>query len=105
MANCPQCAHDVSTPSIFNLEGWSRLACNQCGSRLQVKGPRSLAFAPLVGTLPVLGMQGHAFATVAMILLFVVNVVIVRDLTHPQLRLRKRLPRPETHLNLNRSEN
>ena len=104
MAKCPACTQDVSTPSILDLEGWSRLACPNCGARLEVKAPRSLAFAPLVGSLPVLGMQGHAFATVAIVLMLAVNVIILLDFMHPELRLRKRLPQPEIPLNINRSE-
>lgn len=103
MANCPQCNHDLSTPSIFSLEAWSRLRCSDCGSRLELKAPRSLAFAPLVASLPVLGTQGHAFAWVAMVLMLVVDAVILVDFAHPQLRLRKCLPKPEVGLTLSSS--
>jgi hypothetical protein len=103
MPNCPQCTHNVSTPSIFNREAWSRLACGDCGARLEVKTPRSLAFAPLVASLPVLGTQGHAFAWVAIVLMLTVNAVILLDFAHPQLRLRLRLSKPETGLVLSSS--
>jgi len=49
-------------------------------------------------------MQGHAFAAVAVVLLVVVNAIILWDLTHPQLRLRKHKPRPEVGLNLSLSK-
>jgi len=103
MPNCPKCTRDVSTPSIFNLEAWSRLGCRDCGSRLEVKAPRSLAFAPLVASLPVLGTQGHAFAWVAIILMLTVNAVILLDFVHPQLRPRRRLPKPAIGLTLSTS--
>ena len=104
MAKCPRCTHEISTPSVFDLQRWARLACDQCGSRLQAKGPRSLAFAPLVASLPVLGMQGRPFAAVAVVLMVVVNAVILTDLMRPRLRLRKHQPQPEVGLNLSVSK-
>src|SRR5262249_12874959 len=85
MAKCPRCRNEISTPSILDLQQWARLACRKCGSRLQAKAPRALAFAPLAASLPVLGMQGRPFAAVAIVLMIVVNAIIFSDLTHPQL--------------------
>ena len=104
MAKCPRCAHEISTPAVLDLQQWARLSCQKCGSKLQAKAPRALAFAPLTASLPVLGMQGHTFAAVAVVLLVVVNAIILWDLTHPQLRLRKHKPRPEVGLNLSVSK-
>src|SRR5690348_4586612 len=100
MAKCPRCSYEISTPSILDLQRWARLACSQCGSRLQAKAPRALAFAPLVASLPVLGMQGRPFAAVAVLLMVVVDSIILIDLMRPQLRLRKHQPQPEVGLNL-----
>jgi hypothetical protein len=89
---------------VLDLQQWARLACRKCGSKVQAKAPRALAFAPLAASLPVLGMQGPSFATIAVVLMAVVNAVILADLTHPQLRLRKLQPRPELGLNLSVSK-
>lgn len=104
MAKCPHCSHDVSTPAVLDLQQWARLSCQNCGSKLQGKAPRALAFAPLTASLPVLGMQGRPFAAVAVVLLVVVNAIILWDLIHPQFRLRKHKPRPEVGLNLSVSK-
>ena len=100
MAKCPRCTHDISTPAVLDLQQWARLACRKCGSKLQAKAPRAIAFAPLAASLPVLGTQGRPFAAVAVVLMAVVNAVILIDLMRPQLRLRKHQPQPEVGLNL-----
>jgi DNA-directed RNA polymerase subunit RPC12/RpoP len=104
MAKCPRCSHNISTPAVLDLQQWARLACQNCGSKLQAKAPRALAFAPLAASLPVLGMQGRPFAAVAVVLMFVVNAIVLLDFIQPQLRPRKHQPRPEVELNFSVSK-
>lgn len=102
MAKCPVCDHDVRTPLFLNLEAWANLMCGQCKSRLEMRPPRSAAFAPLVAPLFVLARQGRVYAFFAFAYMFVTFFFLLLESFRPKLRLRRKpLPKPEIRLNIN----
>jgi hypothetical protein len=102
MATCPVCEHDVRTPFFLDLEGWSHLTCTQCKTRLEMKPPRSAAFAPVMAPLFVLARRGHFFAVIAFIYMFTILFLLLLESVRPKLRVRtKPLPKPEIRLNIN----
>jgi hypothetical protein len=73
---------------------------------LDRKNPRTfLVLPPLLICLSALGHQSHRFALLAEGVIVVAFVVMFVELMHPQLQLRKPLPKPETRLNLDGPSN
>ncbi len=106
MAKCPVCEHDVVTPFFLNVDKWRWLACPHCAARLERKNPRSLvALGPLLMVFIALGGRSHRFAVVAEVLLVAMFVVVFVEFMHPQLQLRKPLPKPEIELKINGPSN
>ena len=70
MATCPACNDDVATPSFLNLDAWRHLTCPHCQTRLEMKPPRSLVFAPLVAPLFILAREGRVFEVIAFVFMF-----------------------------------
>jgi hypothetical protein len=101
MVKCPVCEHDVAAPFFLNVDAWRWLVCPHCAARLERKNPRSVALLPLWIGLIALGGRGHRFAVIAEVLMGAIFVVILVEFMHPQLQLRKPLPKPETTLNIN----
>jgi hypothetical protein len=102
MAKCPVCDHDVRTPFLFNLDGWSHLTCAQCKARLEMKpSPVSSLLLPILLSLSWLGRLGHIFAVIAEVMVVFACVILVLLLIiRPQVQLRKRtLPNPAIRLN------
>ncbi len=103
MANCPACAHEVQTPSVLSLEGWSHLACTECKARLEMK-PRPAGFLllPILICLLWVSRLGHPYAVTAEILMAVATVALVMLLViHPAIRLRQnQIPKPGIRLNI-----
>jgi len=103
MAKCPGCGHDVSTPSVFNLQGWSQLTCPHCTAKLEMK-PRTVSFLFLAVLFFTswLGRLGHKFAVIADVLLVSATVAMVLALiVRPPVRLRRKaLPKPEIRLDI-----
>lgn len=101
MAMCPACDHEVRTPFVLNLDGWSHLTCTQCKARLEMKPPRFAIFAPLMAPLFVLARQGRVFEIVAFVFMFATIFLLILESIHPRVQLRKRpLPEPEIRLTL-----
>jgi hypothetical protein len=101
MAQCPACDHDVRTPSFLNLDGWSHLTCPQCKARLEMKPPRSVLFAPVMGPLFVLARQGRVFGIIAFVYMFVIFFFLLWESFHPKVQLRKKpLPKPSIRLDI-----
>ncbi len=103
MAKCPACDHNVRTPFVFNLDGWSHLTCTECKARLEMK-PRPVAILmfPVVLIASWLGRLGHTYSIIAEVLVVSAAVILVLLLiVRPQVRLRIRaLPKPAIHLNI-----
>jgi hypothetical protein len=101
-AKCPVCAQDVATPSFLNADAWRWLACPHCAARLERKKPRYIvAFMPFFIVLTAMGGRGQRIAVFAEVLMVVIVVVIFVELVHPQLQVRKPLPKPEITLKIN----
>lgn len=106
MPKCPACDHDVRAPFVFNLDGWSHLACTQCNTRLEMKPPRSAFFAPLMAPLFVLARQGRVFEVIAFLFMFGTFLLLLLECLHPKVQLRKKpVPKPDTRLNINGPSN
>ena len=102
MAKCPACEHDVVTPFFLNVDKWRWLACPHCAARLERKKPRYIvAFMPFFIVLTAMGGRGQRIAVFAEVLMVVIVVVIFVELVHPQLQVRKPLPKPEITLKIN----
>ncbi len=101
-AKCPVCAQDVATPFVLNADAWRWLACPHCAARLERKKPRyAVAFMPFFIVLTTIGGRGHRFAAFAEVLMVAIVVVIFVELVHPQLQVRKPLPKPQITLKIN----
>ena len=104
-AKCPVCAQDVAAPFFLKADAWRWLVCPHCAARLERKKPRyAVAFMPfLIVLTPMGGGWGHRFTTFAEVLMVAIVVVIFVEFAHPQLQVRKPLPKPEITLNINGS--
>jgi len=100
-AKCSACEHDVATPFFLNVDAWRWLACPHCAARLERKKPRYVvAFMPFFIVLTAMGGRGHRVAAFAGVLMVAIIVVIFVEFMHPQLQVRKALPKPEITLNI-----
>jgi len=69
---------------------------------LERKTPRYVvAFMPFFIVLTAMSGRGHRIAAFAEVLMVVIFVVIFVEFAHPQLQVRKPLPKPEITLNTN----
>jgi hypothetical protein len=101
MAKCPVCSRDVVTPFLLNADAWRWLTCPHCAAKLERKNPRLVV--PLMSffvALIALGRLGHRAAIVAEVLMVAVFIVILVELSRPQLQVRKAPPKPEITLNI-----
>ena len=109
MAKCPSCAQDCPTPFFLNADAWRWLACPHCAARLERKRPRFLV--PLValwlwpGLIALTRLHGYRFAMFVEVFMTATILVMLVELMHPQLQLRKPLPKAEIRLNINGSSN
>ena len=101
MATCPACNDDVATPSFLNLDAWRHLTCPHCQTRLEMKPPRSLVFAPLVAPLFILAREGRVFEVIAFVFMFAMFFFLLLESVRPKVRLRTRpVPKPTIRLNI-----
>jgi len=101
-AKCPVCTQEFATPFILNTDAWMWLTCPHCAARLERKKPRYIvAFMPSFIVLTAMGGRGQRIAVFAEVLMVVIVVVIFVELVHPQLQVRKPLPKPEITLKIN----
>ena len=106
MAKCPICAQDCPTPFFLNTDAWRWLVCPHCAARLERKNPRFLVAAALwPGLIALATLHGHRFATFVEVFMAATILVMLVELMHPQLQLRKPLPKAEIRLNINGSSN
>jgi hypothetical protein len=100
-AKCPGCAQDVATPFVLNADAWRWLVCPHCAARLERKKPRYVAaFMPFFIVLTAIGGRGQRLTTFAEVLMVAIVVVIFVEFLHPQLQVRKPLPKPEIKLRI-----
>jgi len=105
-AKCPVCAQDLVIPFFLKADAWWWLTCPKCAARLERKKPRYVAaFMPFFIVLTAIGGRVQRIAVFAEVLMVVIVVVIFVELLHPQLQLRKPLPKPESTLNINGPSN
>jgi hypothetical protein len=105
-AKCPVCAQDVAPPFLLNADAWRWLTCPHCAARLERKKPRYVvAFMPFLIVLTAIGGRGQRIAVFAEVLMVVIVVVIFVEFLHPQLQVRKPLPKPEITLNIDGPSN
>ena len=101
MAKCPGCGEEVRAPFFLNMEGWRWLSCPHCKARLEMKPPRSFALVTVMLAVIPLARLGHVSRFVPVAVAAAIVILIVVESMHPQLRLRKALPKPEVRLNIN----
>ena len=100
-AKCPVCVQDVATPSFMNADAWRWLVCPHCAARLERRTPRYvLAFMPFFIVLTAIGGRGQRLALFSEVLMIAIVVVIFAEFAHPQLQVRKPLPKPEITLRI-----
>jgi hypothetical protein len=103
MAKCPVCGCEVKTPSALNVDAWRWLKCPYCAARLERKYPRYLLslYALLLVITPLSRVLGYRHSAIVYAALAFVVIALLVILLRPQLQVRKRLPEPETRLDLN----
>jgi hypothetical protein len=105
-AKCPVCAQDIAIPFFLNEDAWRWLTCPHCAARLERKKPRYVvAFMPFFIVLTAMGGRSQRLTTFAEVLMVAIIVVVFVEFMHPQLQVRKPLPKPEITLNIDGHSN
>jgi hypothetical protein len=109
MAKCPQCGHDVMTPSRLSMFAWRLLACPNCKAGLALVERAPKLFFPVMLVFLALFLnvriaRPNAFLEGAIlggyvVALLAVSLFCLWEVWHPELKIRKR-PKPEITLDL-----